>query len=163
MGYVRAALAYLERYGGPRARIERTLARRAGRKGLEADAAQAIVAEAMARLDRMEVVDDGAFAAGKAQALRRRGASRRAALMKLRATGVDPDLAVQALAALDAASDAPERDAARRYAQRRRLGPWRPDPNERAARRDRDIAALARQGFPVGLAIDVIDGRDDAS
>jgi regulatory protein len=122
MGYVRAALAYLERYGGPRARIERTLARRAGRKGLEADAAQAIVAEAMARLDRMEVVDDGAFAAGKAQALRRRGASRRAALMKLRATGVDPDLAGQALAALDAASDAPERDAARRYAQRRRLG-----------------------------------------
>ena len=54
-----------------------------------------------------------------------------------------------------------ERAAARRYAERRRLGPWRADPARRSGRRDRDIAAMARAGFPVRLAISVIDGTDE--
>lgn len=158
MGYVRAGLAYLDRYGGPRARVERTLERRARRKGLEGDAARAMVARAMAKLDALEIMDDRAFAAGKAAALRRRGASRRGAMAKLLATGIDRDLAAEALDALAEGEDDPERTAAERYAERRRLGPWRIDAGARAERRDRDIAAMARAGFPVRLAIAVIDG-----
>ena len=160
MGYVRAGFAYLDRYGGPRARVERTLQRRTRRKGLEGEAAAAMVAAAMAKLDELEIMDDRAFAAGKASALRRRGTSRRAALAKLRGTGIAPDLAAAALADLDESTEDPERTAAERYAERRRLGPWRADPAQRALRRDRDVAALARAGFPVRLAMDVIDGRD---
>jgi len=167
--YVNAGLAYLDRYGGPRARILRTLERRARRKGLETDAADRVIAAAMAKLDGFGVIDDAAFAASKARSLRGRGLSRRAALAKLRAAGLDGDVATAALAETDAgAADgdayeddaAAERRAAARYAERRRLGPWRADPSARAERRDRDIAAMARAGFSVSLAIATIDADD---
>ena len=98
MGYVRSGLAYLDRYGGPRARVLRTLERRARRKELEGEEAAEMVAAAMAKLDALEVMDDWAFAAGKAGALRRKGTSRRAAMAKLLNTGLDRDLAAEALA-----------------------------------------------------------------
>lgn len=164
MGYVRSGLAYLDRYGGPRARVLRTLERRARRKELEGEEAAEMVAAAMAKLDALEVMDDRAFAASKAGALRRRGTSRRAAMAKLLNTGLDRDLAAEALAQLDSEADDPEeaeRTAANRYAQRRRFGPFRQDPEKQAERRVKDIAAMARAGFPVGLAISVIDADDD--
>ena len=80
MGYVRSGLAYLDRYGGPRTRVLRLLERRARRKELEGEEAAEMVAAAMAKLDALEVMDDQAFAAGKAGALRRKGTSRRAAM-----------------------------------------------------------------------------------
>jgi len=164
MGYVRSGLAYLDRYGGPRARVLRTLERRARRKELEGEEAAEMVAAAMAKLDALEVMDDWAFAAGKAGALRRKGTSRRAAMAKLLNTGLDRDLAAEALAQLDSEADDPEeaeRTAANRYAQRRRFGPFRQDPEKRAERRVKDIAAMARAGFSVSLAISVIDADDD--
>ena len=56
----------------------------------------------------------------------------------------------------DGAAEAIEDQAARAYAKRRRLGPYR-RPDLRAAHRDRDLAALARAGFAYGLARRVID------
>ena len=159
MGYVRSGLAYLDRYGGPRMRVERALSRRARRKGLEADAAAEIVTAAMVKLDALDVIDDRAFAMSKARGLRGRGTSARAAQAKLMATGIPAHLAAEALAAQDADSEDPERAAAERFVQRRRFGPWRLDAQVRADRRDKDIAAMARAGFPVRLAIDVIDGE----
>ncbi|MEK9903942.1 MAG: RecX family transcriptional regulator [Rhodospirillales bacterium] len=162
MGYIRAALAYLDRYGGPRARIQRTLERRARRKGLEDEAARQIISAAMHELDQLNIMDDATFAAGKAAALRRRGASKRQALAKLAMSGIEPQLAAEALDELDSRSeDDAERAAAIRYAQRRRLGPWRLDQQTRGERRERDIAALTRTGFSVGLSIAVIDGIED--
>ena len=164
MGYVRSGLAYLDRYGGPRARVLRTLKRRARRKELEGEEAAEMVAAAMAKLDALEVMDDRAFAAGKASALRRKGTSRRAAMAKLLNTGLDRDIAEEALSQLDSEAEAPEeaeRTAAFRYAQRRRFGPFRFDPEKRAKRRIKDIAAMARAGFPLALAISVLDEDDD--
>ncbi|MEQ9125223.1 MAG: RecX family transcriptional regulator, partial [Alphaproteobacteria bacterium] len=160
-GFVNAGLSYVDRYGGPRARVERALLRRARRRELAPEAAARVVAAAMAKIDGFGVVDDRAFAESKARGLRGRGASRRSALAKLQATGIAPDLAEAALEAVDGAEaeDADqERAAAERYARRRRLGPWRTDPATRAGRRDRDVAALARAGFPPGLALAVFDG-----
>lgn len=172
MGFFRSGLAYLDRYGGPRARIVRTLERRARRKELSPAQAAEAVARAMEKLDALGVIDDRAFARGKAQALRRRGQSRRAALAKLTATGIDRSLATETLDALDAeagvddfdaanAAEAAERRAAERYAERRRFGPWRFDPEDRAARRDRDVAAMTRAGFGLRLAMAVIDRQAD--
>lgn len=48
--------------------------------------------------------------------------------------------------------------AAAAYARRRRLGPWRDDA-AREERRDRDMAALARQGFSHDIARRVIDAE----
>jgi regulatory protein len=52
--------------------------------------------------------------------------------------------------------------AALALARRRRLGPWRP-PAARAARRDKDLAILARAGFPRGLATRIVDAPDIAA
>ncbi|MGH6947427.1 MAG: regulatory protein RecX, partial [Kiloniellales bacterium] len=56
----------------------------------------------------------------------------------------------------------PELKAALAFARRRRLGPYRAEP-DRAGRRERDLAALARQGFAYELARRVIDCRDPAA
>ena len=82
---------------------------------------------------------------------------------KLAETGVDAETAHAALAAFDGDQDQEDAEAAAalRFAERRRLGPWRRDPKVRAERRDRDIAAMARQGFPVRLSIRVIDGEGE--
>ena len=58
--------------------------------------------------------------------------------------------------------DAAELEAARALARRRRLGPWR-GPAERAARREKDLAALARAGFGLDLARQVIDADEDGA
>lgn len=122
-----------------------------------------MIEQAMRKIEALGVLDDAAFARGKASALRRRGASRRSAMAKLQATGLDAETAAAALAEHDDTfgTEDPERSAAVRYAERRRFGPWRTDPAAREERRQRDIAAMARAGFPVGLAISVIDGDTD--
>jgi regulatory protein len=50
-----------------------------------------------------------------------------------------------------------ELEAAATYARRRRLGPHRRDPEARAERRERDLAALARAGFSYAIAQQIID------
>ena len=65
-----------------------------------------------------------------------------AALAVLRDQTADPDLA-----------------AAIAYARRRRIGPYR-TRGDREERRERDLAALARQGFGYDIARRVIDAHD---
>ncbi|GGB44737.1 recombinase RecX [Roseibium aquae] len=106
------------------------------------------------RCIELGLVDDEKYAQSKAFGLRQRGGSARRIRAALANKGVDPDLAETVIA------DTPdtETDAARTFARRRRLGPWRPDA-QRAEKRDRDVAALCRAGFQVSLAISVIDSR----
>ena len=66
-----------------------------------------------------------------------------------------PDL----IAALKEEAADPDLAAGLAFARRRRLGPFRPAA-ERPARRLKDLAALARQGFDVELARRVIDAQD---
>ena len=50
--------------------------------------------------------------------------------------------------------------AARAYARRRRLGPWRLS-EVRAEHRDKDLAALGRAGFAWEVARAVVDGEEE--
>ena len=59
-----------------------------------------------------------------------------------------------------AEEDGDERAAALSLARRRRIGPFR--PGERAAFRQKDMAVLARAGFPFEVARAVIDGEVDS-
>jgi regulatory protein len=43
------------------------------------------------------------------------------------------------------------------FVRRRRLGPCRPDPTQRAAERERDLAKLARAGYSYDIARKVLD------
>jgi regulatory protein len=102
------------------------------------------------------LVDDRRFAEARAATLRRKGQSSRAVTARLAAKGVARELASE-LAAADASE---EQAAAQVAAKRRRLGPWR-EAGQRAACRQKDLAALARLGFDFATVRSVIDGDPD--
>ncbi len=146
-----AALSYLARYSATQASLLRVLSRRVTRWARAADApAEATEAPmqaaraVVARLVAAGAVDDAAFAAGRARTLRRAGRSSRAIAAHLYAKGVQPD------AATLPDDPAAELAAALLYAARRRMGPFRPEPDQ--AERPRDLARLARAGFPAATA-----------
>nr|WP_281411526.1 regulatory protein RecX [Enterovirga sp. DB1703] len=104
------------------------------------------IAEVIQRLAQGGFLDDRSYAEAKVGSLLRRGASLRAVRSKLRGKGVGEETIAAALA-----GHSPDELAlARRYAERRRLGPWRTRPDPKA--RDRDLASLCRAGFPYAIA-----------
>ncbi|MDF2095494.1 RecX family transcriptional regulator [Aquibaculum arenosum] len=160
----RAALFYLERYASSSSSLRRVLLRKVARSaeahGTDPAEGAAAVESLITRLQERGLVNDAAFAESRARALRRRGASAAGVRARLATKGITGDLAQQALAAV--AQETPgdeELAAAIAFARRRRLGPWRA-PEQRAERRQRDLAALGRQGFPGTLARRVIDAED---
>lgn len=169
----RAALYYLERYSASAEMLRRTLRRkvekRALARGEEAGPFAEMIEATVARAVSAGLVDDARFAAARLATLRRRGTSTRGAAAKLAAKGLSRETVETTMEAERESADAAEpgileADAARAYARRRRLGPFR-RPDLRALHRDRDLAALARAGFPYGLArrtVDAEDGPDEA-
>lgn len=157
-----AALHYLERFASSAAHLKRVLMRRVERSarvhGTDRTEGAALVEALVARFVRAGLVDDRVYAEGRVAALFRRGTAPRAIRAALRAKGVAGATIEGALGTLDAAGD-PELRAAAALARRRRLGPFRP-AEARAARRDKDLAALARAGFGYDVARRVIDAED---
>ena len=101
---------------------------------------------------RSGLIDDTRYAEARVATLRRRGGSARAIQAKLSAKGVDR---ATVAAVLEGGEEDDEENAARAFARRRRLGPYR--PGERAPYRDKDLASLARAGFRFDVARRVID------
>ena len=158
-----AALHYLERYESSAAHLRRLLLARVERSARAHDtdrtAGAAAVDALIAELLGNGSLDDARYARTRALSLHRRGASARAIRRALAARGVARDVVTRALACLGDESDEPELAAALNYVRRRRLGPYRA-PQARAEMRDRDLAALGRQGFSYNLARRVIDAED---
>ncbi len=161
-----AALYYLQRYASSAANLERVLMRKVTRSaeahGTSVEEGRTWVATLIAEFQRLGLLNDGAYAEARARTLHRRGASTRLVRARLAETGVGSEDIDHALAALAGELDAPELAAALNYARRRRLGPYRPAA-ERAAKRERDLAALGRQGFPLDLALRIVDAEDPAA
>lgn len=156
-----AALEYLERYASSVENLRRVLMRRverAARAGaIERSEGRERVAAIVERLRARRLVDDAAYADGRTRSLNRQGRSRAAIARTLAAKGVEPGAIEAALAAL-AETGETDVHAALRFARRRRLGPFRA-AKERAARRDRDLAALGRAGFSYDVARRVVDAE----
>lgn len=150
-------MAYLERYASSAENLRRVLRRKVEQRcrlrGEDPAAFQEAVDEVVARALRSGLVDDVRYAEGRVASLRRRGGSARAIQAKLAQKGVAR--ATVAAALEDGPGD--ELAAAHALARRRRLGPYR--PGERAPYRDKDLAAMARAGFPFAVAREVIDGE----
>lgn len=156
---------YLERYSASTEMLRRTLARRVEKRarlrGEDPAAFAEMIAATVARAVSAGLVDDARFTDTRIATLRRRGTSSRGVSAKLAAKGVPRDVVEAAMQAEresmpDGEPEDIEAQAARAYAKRRRLGPYR-RPDLRAAYRDRDLAALARSGFAYGLARQVVD------
>lgn len=178
-----AAVFYLQRYAASTQRVRRVLRRRVDRAArlrpqddVDPAAAAAWIEAILQRYQKAGLLDDDRYAEGRAATLFRRGDSQRAIAARLRADGLDDDRIKAALARAvadatpggpngaddegDAAADVdldPDLMAAAVLARRRRLGPYRPDAESRAAHRQRDLAALARKGFRADVARRIVD------
>jgi regulatory protein len=163
-GLERSALYYLERYDASSGHLRRLLARKiqlsARIHGTDPEAGRAAVERLIARLTGAGLLDDARYAQARVRSLLTRGTSDAMIRAKLRAKSVPAGLVDAALAEVAGADPGHELAAALRYARRRRLGPFR--LKERAERRERDLAALARQGFGYETACRIIDCDDPA-
>lgn len=160
-----AALSYLQRYATSAENLRAVLMRKVHRAAHAHDEdpapGVAIVDALIDRYLQAGLLNDAAYAEGRVAALHRRGMSRRGIRARLSAKGVAVDDIEKALDLLSLDVGNTEFVAACNYARRRRLGPWR--TKDRAERRDRDLAALARQGYGYELARRVIDAKDVAA
>ena len=114
----------------------------------------------LAKLAAKGLLDDKLYAEGLAASLARRGLARGRIAERLKLKGVAREEIAAALGAVDETGD-DDRARAIRWAKKKRLGPYG-DPAKRAARRMRDIAALARAGFEPDLARRIVDAEADA-
>lgn len=157
-----AALHYLKRYAATVSQLRRVLVRKVDRslRVHNGDRAEALrwVDALIDKLLRNGLINDSVYARQKAQALRASGRSRRMIAQKLRQKGVPQDLVDQHLA--EAAEEISEVDAARVWARKRKLGPFRASAQARQEHRKKDLAALARAGFSFATAKQVIDAPD---
>jgi regulatory protein len=162
-----AALGYLARYAASEAGLRGVLERRVDRwarlaladagvapagdatdiSGQAAEAKRA-VGEIVGRLAASGAVSDTTFAEARARTLIRAGRSRLAVAAHLAAKGVAADVARSVLPE-DATT---ELGAALTLARRRRIGPFRAGAAPDQADSRRELAILARAGFPRSVA-----------
>ncbi|MGZ4539550.1 MAG: regulatory protein RecX [Blastococcus sp.] len=110
------------------------------------------------RFGEVGLIDDAAFARAWVSSRQGgRGLARRALQAELRAKGVDPDVAAEAV---DVVDDDVERESARRLVDRRLRGMSRLD---RATATRRLIGMLARKGYGGGLAAAVVRAALDGA
>ena len=131
--------------GAPKTRQQ--LAELLVRRGVPDDAAEAV----LDRFTEVGLIDDAAFARAWVNSRQAgRGLARRALQAELRAKGVDPEVAAEAV---DLVDDDDERAAARRLVERRAAGMRRLD---RVTATRRLVGMLARKGYNGGLAAAVV-------
>lgn len=155
------ATSYLARYAASTPRLRRVLERQVRRwherRALsppQPAAAADLIDAAVSRAREIGLVDDQAFALTRAQRFVAKGLPAAEVRRRLRSERLDaePD-------AVAAALDGDDASQARRFAQRKRLGPFRPSARE--AHRDKDIRRLVRAGFAFRDAVAAIDGSAD--
>jgi regulatory protein len=145
-GLERAALFYASRYATTRAKLRSYLARKLRERGWEG-AGEPPLAALVERMARLGYVDDRAFASARAAALSRRGYGAGRVDAALRAAGIEAE---DAAGAREITADCAW-EAALRFAERRKLGPFAAARIDRAAR-EKGLAAMLRAGHPARLA-----------
>ncbi len=157
------ALHYLKRYAATVSQLKRVLVRRVDRSlrvhGGDRTEALGWVDALVEKLLRNGLINDSTYAGMKAQALRASGRSSRMIAQKLRMKGVSAELVQEKLA--EATAELSEEEAARIWARKKRLGPFRRGGQDRQEHRQKDLAALARAGFSFGIAKRVIDAAPE--
>ena len=159
------ALWYLQRFAASADSLRRVLMRRVEKSARAHDTDRAegaeFVADIVARFRRSGLLDDRVYAEGRTLSLHRRGISTNGIRARLAAKGVGAEDIGAALEVLRDTTDDPDMTAAIAYARRRRIGPYR-TRGDRDELKERDLAALARQGFGYQIARRVIEATDIA-
>ena len=158
-----AALYYLERFATSSENLRRVLLRRVERSAKHHDtdieACAMLIEDLINRYQASGLLDDAVFARAQAASMNRRGKSVRAIRGHLMQKAVGADNIDKALK--DLAVDVGDLDlaAAIAYAQKRRIGPYRKKENAPGVR-DKELAALARNGFSYSLAQLIVDANN---
>jgi regulatory protein len=155
-----AALFYLGRYASSSGNLRRVLTakvrRSAAHYGDDPAPLLAKIEALVAAHAGSGAIDDRLYAQSQIGKLRRRGGSGRAITARLTAKGVPATIIAESAQALG--DQQGDRDAAIRFARRRRLGPFRAE--SRAENRQKDLATLGRAGFDYATSVSVIDGEE---
>ena len=174
-----AALYYLSRYAASEASLRRVLENKLRRAAMQDEAfaqdheGQGLLRQAIDKIIETHrssgVLNDAAYAEMKVHSLRRAGRSSRIITQKLSQKGVKEEHITRALDA-DGEGDVREDDlqAAISFAKKKRLGCYRKslpcggaNAQIEAKSRQKDIATLARAGFPFDLIKQVLGGEID--
>ena len=145
-GLEQAALSYAGRYATTRARLAAYLQRKLRERGWAGPGAPA-VEELVGRMAELGYVDDRAFATARAASLGRRGYGARRVAEALRAAGIEEEDGASAFEAARLGAW----QAALRFAERRRLGPYAVSAPDRKGE-ERAIAAFLRAGHSAEIA-----------
>jgi len=161
----KAALQYLGRYAASEVSLRRVLEKRIRRAALQnrdfADdkAAQESLRRSIEilieRHRKSGALNDKTYAETKINSLRRAGRSARAIRQKLGHAGVDKGVIDAVFAEGETGA---EIKAALSLARRKKLGPFRSAPKDPGLYR-KDLAALARAGFSLAIAKQVLGGQ----
>lgn len=150
-GLERLGLFYAGRYATTRAKLSAYLARKLRERGW-AGSGSPPVERLVERFAALGYVDDRAFAEARGASLGRRGYGERRVGMALKAAGIGEEDSAPAMESAREGAVA----AARRYAQRRRLGPYADEPPDRAGRQ-KAAAAMLRAGHRIDVVRLVLD------
>lgn len=158
-----AALYYLQRFATSSENLRQVLSRRVQRAAkhhdTDVEACAQWIDDLIGRYMECGLLNDAAYARAQAASLNRRGKSLRAIRVKLAQKAVPGDIIDDTLGALADELGEPDLAAAIAYARKRRIGPYRlnvkPSDN-----RDKELAALARNGFSYSLARKIVEAED---
>ncbi|HEX3676897.1 MAG TPA: RecX family transcriptional regulator [Sphingomicrobium sp.] len=141
------ALRYVGRFATTRAKLTAYLWRKVRERGWN-DKVEPDFDALAQRFCEFGYLDDAAYALAKSRSLSSRGYGRHRLEQKLRLAGISEEdgAAAREEAQVEAL------DAALRYAERRRIGPWSSGKSDPKLR-EKVIAAMVRAGHPIGLAI----------
>ena len=148
-----AALFYAGRYATTRAKLAAYLLRKLRERGWE-DIGQPPVEALVERMAGLGYVDDKAFANARAGALTRRGYGVRRVSQALRAAGIGEEDSAEAREAAEESAF----DAALRFAERRKIGPFSLVEADRPAR-DKAAAAMLRAGHPLAIVRRIVSAK----
>lgn len=149
----RLALFYVGRYATTKAKLAAYLGRKVQERGWSDDSRPPIE-PLVQRIVELGYIDDSAFAAARAASLQRRGYGERRIAQALKAAGIgDGDAAEARETSREGAFEA-----ALRFAERKRIGPFATEEPDRRSR-ERAFAAMLRAGHPFELARRILAAR----
>ena len=159
------AIDYLGRYASSRHKLGHILQRFASRNLTDYDAKDIVAAiqQTIDQCSQLGYVDDEQFAVTVARNERRLGRSQSVIRQRLRQHALSDDIIARAIAEVDENNANGDMQAAIRFAQRRRLGPFAKRHSAHHQRlnshqwKKRDLGAMARAGFSMVISQQVLD------
>ena len=151
----RLALHYVGRYATTRSKLKHYLARKLKERGW-AGASRPDIEQLAERFSNLGYIDDSAFAAARASSLQRRGYGERRVSQSLRAAGIEDE----DLAAVREQVEEGAREAALRFARRKRIGPFASHEPGREEKQ-KAFAAMMRAGHPMDIVKEVLNTSAD--